>query len=166
VAQSTCSESDPQTAVRSLLDGGDILPVRDCGGRVQSEFTVSHRDQAAFTGADPQSRVAGLVQRFDGIKPDSAVVLGIEDFEAQSIEPSQTALGANPEKAVTRLKNGLHGVLRQTFRGSPGLVAVTLDGVKGLLLSAARDWAFRAKEEQREEPLGNSDGEPKGAHPA
>src|SRR4029077_13102453 len=127
VSKPTAFETDPHAAIPILLDGCDIFTAGNIRSRIDSKFAILHPDEAAVAGANPQSRIAAFIQHFDVIDLDSAGVRALEDIEVEPIEPCQTSLCSHPEKAVTRLKDRLHGILGEAFWRLPCLVAVALD---------------------------------------
>lgn len=121
-----------------------VLVASQTFGRANPEGAIGGGEQAlnvvAWEGRFPQRRRSPV--------GDSELRVLIEEDEIVAIEADQTDLGAQPEEAVSGLRECLDSVLRETVLDDPGLASVAGEG--GVWFE--RRGAWRDADKNREEP--------------
>ena len=112
----------PHRAVARLEEIGHAGRPQAVGRAVVREAAVG-QPRHARQRADPDRAVAGGDERGDEAVGQAVGALAV-DGEVDAVEARQALVGADPQRAVGRLRDGAHRVLRQALLLGPAAVAV------------------------------------------
>ncbi len=133
----------PQPVAPVLMGEPNRVGRQSLGRGVGCEAAVVVAQQAGG-GRDPQRTGLILQQVTHGVALELRRVFAIERDKVNAVEADQAPVRAQPQIAVTRLQNGVDGVLRQPGIGAPSLVAEVLQRP----LRLERDGAMRPRQQQ------------------
>jgi hypothetical protein len=92
--------------------------------RIWRECPFLETDQASAAGAYPKTSVAANVEVGYVVLRNLRITLGVVNYEAHSVEASQTFLRRQPQIAVGSLRKGLDRFLGKAVGSVPNIVDI------------------------------------------